>query len=65
MELLYYSYCMKPMEWEFFVPARTLIGVKLLNHNIINHHSAPAVEAAVAHRGKRPSPAAEVTVTRR
>ena len=26
----YYSYCMNPTGWEFFVPAGTLIAVKLL-----------------------------------
>ena len=30
-----------------------------------HHHSAPAVEVAVAQCGKRPSPAVEVAVTRR
>ncbi len=30
MEFLYYSYCRKSTGWEFFVPARTLIDVKLL-----------------------------------
>ena len=35
MELVYYSYHSKPMEQEFFVPARTPIGVKLSNISVI------------------------------
>ena len=30
MDFMYYSYCGKFTGWEFFVPAQTLIGVKLL-----------------------------------
>ncbi len=30
MEFCYYSHCRKATEWKFFVPAQTLIGVKLL-----------------------------------
>jgi hypothetical protein len=30
---LYYSYSKNPTGWEFFVPARTLIAVKLLSNS--------------------------------
>ncbi len=31
MDFLYYSYCRNPTGREFFIPAQTLIGVKLLD----------------------------------
>ena len=38
---MYYSYCKNPTGWEFFVPIRTLIGVKLLTNKPIGASPGP------------------------
>jgi hypothetical protein len=57
----YYSYCRNPTGREFFVPAWTLIGVKLLTAFIIVRFSTLSPPAAVPYR--RPTPAAVLSTT--